>query len=129
MGASPAIAQENAGGANSYDSASGELSTPTIVATAVGVGIVGAIIANNRGGTTVVPDIIDPPPVCNEGEVLVDGECVTPPPVCNEGEVLVDGECVDPGPVVTVTNTVTSTNPVTVTNTVTNTVAVTSTNL
>lgn len=42
---------------------------------------------------------IIPPPVCEEGEELINGVCVEippPPPECKEGQVLVDGVCVEP---------------------------------
>ncbi|MFT7008463.1 MAG: hypothetical protein ACJAXJ_003003, partial [Colwellia sp.] len=71
------------------------------------VGVLGAMVANNRGDSKPV-DIIVPPPVD-----------------CGAGEELVDGECVPVDPTTTVTTTVTATN--TVTSTITNPVTVTAT--
>jgi hypothetical protein len=76
----------------------------TIIAGVVGVGILGAMIANNRGNATIDDD---DDPVCGAGEELVDGECV---PITTT-------------PTTTVTSSVTSS----VTNTMTTPVTVTST--
>ena len=83
------FANDVAGGDNASDSSEGFVTKTKIVAGAVGIGILGAVIANNRGNTTVTPvrpiEPEDPAdPVCGPGEELVDGECtpvVTPPPV------------------------------------------------
>jgi hypothetical protein len=90
--------EENAGGGNAITSALGNMDKSTIAASAVGLTIAGAIIANNRGSA--------------KPEVIIDI-------VCGPGEELVDGECVPVSPPITVTSTVTST--VTGTNTVTST--------
>jgi hypothetical protein len=104
--AGSSFAQENAGGDSASSSAFGDMNKETIVAGVVAVGVLGAMVANNRGDSK--PVVI-----------------ITPPPIqCGAGEELVDGECVPSSPTTTVTtsNTVTSTiaNSVTVTATTTN---------
>lgn len=97
------VAQENAGGSAASSSAFGDLDKPVIVAGAVGVGILAAVVANNRGSVKAV--IIDPPPID------------PPPPVdptCNGSDPLVDGVCVGTTSTVTVTGTGTMTSTMTV---------------
>lgn len=56
-------------------------------------------ITSDWGGYVCGEIVPPPPPVCEEGEVLVDGVCVEipPPPVeCEDDEILVDGICVEP---------------------------------
>lgn len=104
------FSQENAGGSNASHSAQGQLNDGKIVASAVGVAILGAVIANNRGSTTIIPPDPGGPTVpCEAGEELVDGQCV---PVTTTTTVTTT---------VTATSTVTSTvaPPVTVTTTTT----------
>jgi hypothetical protein len=77
------FAQENAGGDSASSSAFGDMNKEKIVAGVVAVGVLGAMVANNRGNAKAAP-IIDIDPICGAGEELVDGECVpivTPPPV------------------------------------------------
>jgi hypothetical protein len=105
--AGSSFAQENAGGDSASSSAFGDMNKETIVAGVVAVGVLGAMVANNRGDSKPVV-IIDPPPVN-----------------CGAGEELVDGECVPVTPTTSVTTTVTATN--TVTSTITNPVTVTAT--
>jgi hypothetical protein len=81
-----------------------------IVAGAVAVGVLGAMVANNRGNAKIEPG---PGPGPGPG----------PDPECGAGEELVDGECVPSAPTTTVTTTVTATN--TVTSTMTTPVTVT----
>jgi len=102
--AGASFAQENAGGDSASSSAFGDINKEDIVAAGVGLGVLGAMAANNRGSSTPGPGP-DPDPTCGAGEELVDGECV---PVT---------------PTTTLTTTVTATN--TVTNTVTTPVTVT----
>lgn len=107
--ASGSFAQENAGGNAASNAASGDMKKEAIVGGVVGVGILAAMVANNRGTVKAAPIvIIDPPPV---------------DPVCGAGEELVDGECVP----VTTTTTVTTTVTNTVTSTMTTPVTVTAT--
>lgn len=100
------FAQENAGGDSASSSAFGDMNKKDIVAGVVAVGVLGAMVANNRGNAKAAP-IIDIDPICGAGEELIDGECV---PVT---------------PTTTVTTTVTASN--TVTSTITNPVTVTAT--
>jgi hypothetical protein len=99
--AGSSFAQENAGGDSASSSAFGDMNKETIVAGVVAVGVLGAMVANNRGDSKPVV-IINPPPI-----------------QCGAGEELVDGECVPSSPTTTVTSTVTVTSsmttPVTVT--------------
>jgi hypothetical protein len=85
--ASNSFAQESAGGQSASDSAFGEIGNEEIVASLVGVGILAAMVANNRGDAKFnEPDGEDPgeDPICGAGEELIDGVCtpvVTPPPL------------------------------------------------
>jgi len=101
-------AKENPGGDDASDSAFGYLNGKKVVAAAVGLGIVGAVVANNRGSAPVI--IVEPPGP---------GPGPGPGPECGAGEELIDGVCVP----VTTTTTVTTTVTNTVTNAVTNTIA------
>jgi hypothetical protein len=101
------FAQENAGGANSSSSSSGNVNGPQIVFGAVGLGVLGGMVSNNRGNSKV-DDIIPP---------------VEPPVECGAGEELIDGDCVP----ITTTTTLTTTVTNTVTNTITTPVTVTAT--
>jgi hypothetical protein len=103
--AGSSFAQENAGGDSAFISAFGDMNKETIVAGAVAVGVLGAMVANNRGDSKPVV-IINPPPI-----------------QCGAGEELVDGECVPVAPTTTLTTTITATN--TVTSTITTPVTVT----
>ncbi|MDU0356100.1 hypothetical protein RS130_21370 [Paraglaciecola aquimarina] len=96
--------QEQTGGNQATNSATGNIANTTIVASAVGVGLVAAVVANNRGN--------------------VKAETVEPIE-CGAGEELVNGVCVPVSTSTTATSTVTATN--TVTSTVTNTVTSTMT--
>jgi hypothetical protein len=107
--AGASFAQENAGGDSATSSAFGDINQKDIVAAGVGIGVIGAMVANNRGNAKAADIIIDPP--------------INPPVECGAGEELVDGECVPVTPTTTLTTTVTATN--TVTNTVTTPVTVT----
>lgn len=102
----PVIAQENPGGLNSINAALGKLSAPQIVAGAVGLGLAGAVVANNRGSTTVVVD-----PGCRSDEVLENGSCVPKPadPECSGSDPLVDGVCIGSETTITVTSSGTTT--------------------
>ena len=104
--ASNAFSEENTGGTAATTTAIGTITEPVVVAAAIGLGVVGAVVANNRGSTPVI--IVDPP-----------GPGPDPDPECGAGEELVDGVCVP----VTTTTTVTTTVTNTVTNAVTNTIA------
>lgn len=101
------IAQENPGGDKASKFASGDIDKPEIVAAAIGLGIIGGMAANTRGGTKDRPVVDDP-----------DDPVEPVDPVCGAGEELVDGECVP----VTITTTATSTTTVTSTNSVTSTI-------
>jgi len=98
------FALENAGGDSAFTTALGSVNKPIILAGAAGLGVLGAVVANNRGTAKLVP-VVTP---------------VEPPVECGAGEELVDGECVPSSPTTTVTSTVTATN--TVTSTVTSTI-------
>jgi hypothetical protein len=108
--AGSSFAQENAGGDSASSSAFGDMNKEKIVAGAVAVGVLGAMVANNRGNAKIEPG---PGPGPGPG----------PDPECGAGEELVDGECVPSAPTTTVTTTVTATN--TVTSTMTTPVTVT----
>jgi hypothetical protein len=71
--ASSSFAQENAGGEAASNSAFGEMNKETIIAGVVGVGILGAMIANNRGNSKTV--IIEETPTCDGSDPLVNGVC------------------------------------------------------
>jgi hypothetical protein len=101
--ASSPFAQEVEGGSSANESTIGGVATPTIVASAVGLGILGAVVANNRGNSVAEIVIENPPIECGAGEELVDGECSPIDPDTTGTNT------------VTATNTVTGTNPVTVT--------------
>jgi hypothetical protein len=68
------FAQENAGGVDLSDSAFGDMNKEVIVAGALGLGILGAVVANNRGSSAPVI-IVEPPIQCGPGEELIDGQC------------------------------------------------------
>ena len=72
--ASSSFAQENAGGQAASNSAFGDMNKETIIAGAVGVGILAAMIANNRGQTKAGPGP-EPEPTCDGSDPLVDGVC------------------------------------------------------
>ena len=105
-----AFSKENTGGTAATTTAIGTITEPVVVAAAIGLGVVGAVVANNRGSTPVI--IVDPP---GPGP----GPGPGPDPECGAGEELIDGVCVP----VTTTTTVTTTVTNTVTNAVTNTIA------
>jgi hypothetical protein len=67
-----AQAQQQAGGVAATTTTVGGISTTVIAATAVGLGLAGAI-ASNSSGTPQVAEPVDPD--CGAGEVLVDGQC------------------------------------------------------
>ncbi|MCF2948423.1 hypothetical protein L0668_09920 [Paraglaciecola aquimarina] len=115
--ASNSFSQENAGGAGASNSASGNVDEPKIVAGAVGITLLAAMIANNRGSTTVIV----PPDGCKVGEIIVDGVCVEPPvdPECNGSDPLVDGVCIGTDTTTTVTGTGTNTRTIEVNTTFT----------
>jgi hypothetical protein len=80
--AGSSFAQENAGGDSASSSAFGDMNKETIVAGVVAIGVLGAMVANNRGDSKSVVIIKDP--ICGAGEELIDGVCVpivTPPPL------------------------------------------------
>ena len=115
---SSAFAQENAGGSSAISSAFGDLDKPKIVVGAVGVGILAAIVANNRGSSTPVPTPgPDPDPDPDPGP---DPD---PDPTCAGEDPLVDGICT--GTTTTVTVTASGTGTATGTSTITNTVTFT----
>lgn len=93
-----AFAQETAGGNTASDSAYGDVDKSTVAAGVVGLAIVGAVIANNRGNAKVAP-VVTPPPI---------------DPTCNGSDPLVDGVCVGTTSTVTVTGTGTMTSTITV---------------
>lgn len=112
--ASGSFAEETAGGTTAFDSAFGDISKPVIVAGSVGLGILGAVIANNRGSSTITTL------VCGDGETLINGVCVSdedpePDPTCNGSDPLVDGICTGTSTTVTVTGTGTGTMTTTIT--------------
>ncbi len=53
--ASNSFAQENAGGANASGFTIGAVTTPVIVGTAVILGVLAAVVSNNRGNPTIAP--------------------------------------------------------------------------
>jgi len=73
--AGSSFAQENSGGEAASSSAFGDMNKEKIVAGVVGVGILGAMIANNRGSTKTVINGPDPEPTCDGSDPLVDGVC------------------------------------------------------
>ena len=82
--AGSSFAQENAGGDAASNFAFGNIDKPIIIAGAVGMGILGAVVANNRGTSTVPPGPgpgpdpdpdPDPDPTCEGSDPLVDGVC------------------------------------------------------
>jgi hypothetical protein len=105
--ASNSFAQESAGGQSASDSAFGEIGNEEIVASLVGVGILAAMVANNRGDAKFnEPDGEDP--ICGAGEELIDGVCtpvVTPPPLTTSVSTSVTSTTTTP---VTVSATTTS---------------------
>lgn len=103
-----AFSKENTGGTAATTTAIGTITEPVVVAAAIGLGVVGAVVANNRGSAPVI--IVEPPGP---------GPGPGPGPECGAGEELIDGVCVP----VTTTTTVTTTVTNTVTNAVTNTIA------
>jgi hypothetical protein len=96
--AGSSFAQENAGGDSASSSAFGDMNKEKIVAGAVAVGVLGAMVANNRGNAKPVV-IVDPPPV---------------DPTCSGSDPLVDGVCTGTTTTVTVSGTGTGTTTVTV---------------
>jgi hypothetical protein len=96
--AGSSFAQENAGGDSASSSAFGDMNKETIVAGVVAVGVLGAMVANNRGDSKPVV-IIEPPP----------------DPTCSGSDPLVDGVCTGTTTTVTVSGTGTTTVPVTFT--------------
>jgi hypothetical protein len=96
------FAQENPGGADASGFTLGKVTTPVIVGTAVGLGVLAAVVSNNRGNSKIEPG---PGPGPGPGP--------DPDPECGAGEELVDGECVPVTPTSTLTTTVTATNAVT----------------
>jgi hypothetical protein len=94
--ASSSFAQENAGGDSASSSAFGDMNKETIVAGVVAVGVLGAMVANNRGNAKV-DDIV----------VIID-------PTCSGSDPLVDGVCTGTTTTVTVTGTGTGTTTLTV---------------
>jgi len=100
--ASGSFAQENAGGDSAFTTALGSINKPIIVAGAVGLGVLGAVVANNRGTAKLVP--VEPPV-----EPPVD-----PDPACSGSDPLVDGICTGTTTTVTVTASGTGTTTVTV---------------
>jgi len=110
--ASNSFAEESATGGAATTSTIGAITTPVIVATTVGLGIVGAIAANNSGTSIVAIT-----PTCTDGQTLVNGVCVNDPepnPTCNGSDPLVDGVCTGTTTTVTVTGTGTMTSTITV---------------
>jgi hypothetical protein len=92
------FAQENPGGDDASGSALGPVTKPVIVGTTVGLGVLAAMVSNNRGGSKIEPG---------------PGPGPDPDPECGAGEELVDGECVPVTPTSTLTTTVTATSSVT----------------
>ena len=99
--AGSSVAQENAGGVNASDSAFGNIDKEKIVVGAVGVGILAALVANNRGNVKAVPPGPGPDP--------------DPEPTCSGSDPLVDGVCTGTTTTVTVSGTMTVNVPVTFT--------------
>ena len=76
LSANVATAQDSAGGAGATNSTFGAMNQDTIATGAVGLAVLGAVIANNRGSIAAAP-VIDPPdePMCEGDDPLVDGVC------------------------------------------------------
>jgi hypothetical protein len=91
------FAQENAGGDSASSSAFGDMNKETIVAGVVAVGVLGAMVANNRGNA-------------KDDDIVVIIE-----PTCSGSDPLVDGVCTGTTTTVTVSGTGTTTVPVTFT--------------
>ena len=98
--AGSSFAQENAGGDSASSSAFGDMNKEKIVAGVVAVGVLGAMVSNNRGNAK-----IEPGPGPGPG----------PDPTCSGSDPLVDGVCTGTTTTVTVSGTGTTTVPVTFT--------------
>ncbi|PKH00947.1 hypothetical protein [Paraglaciecola sp. MB-3u-78] len=98
--AGSSFAQEKTGGLDALGSAFGAVATPVIVVTAVGLGVLAAVVSNNRGNSK-----IEPGPGPGPG----------PDPTCSGSDPLVDGVCTGTTTTVTVSGTGTTTVPVTFT--------------
>ncbi len=86
-------------GATAQDNGeAGGVTAGTIATGVVGLGLVAAVVSNNRGSS----DIIEEPPVTTD-------------PTCNDGDDLVDGSCVGSTTTLTETVTVSGTQTVTIT--------------
>ena len=94
------FAQENPGGADASGSALGAVTTPVIVGTTVGLGVLAAMVSNNRGNSKIEPG---------------PGPGPDPDPTCSGSDPLVDGVCTGTTTTVTVSGTGTTTVPVTFT--------------
>jgi len=96
------FALENAGGDSAFTTALGSVNKPIILAGAAGLGVLGAVVANNRGTAKLVPVVtpVEPP--------------VEPDPACSGSDPLVDGICTGTTTTVTVTASGTGTTTVTV---------------
>lgn len=100
-----AVAQDESGASSS--SALGSVTAGTVATAAVGVGVLAAVVSNNRGSADIDDpvDPVDPDPTCNDGDELVDGVCVNTT-VSVTDTVTVSG-----------TQTITVTTPITVVST------------
>lgn len=64
-------------GATAQDNGeAGGVTAGTIATGVVGLGLVAAVVSNNRGSSDIIVDPVDPDPTCNDGDDLVDGSCV-----------------------------------------------------
>ncbi|MBU3023861.1 hypothetical protein [Aestuariibacter sp. A3R04] len=68
-----AVAEDEAGATTL--GALGNVTGEQVATGVVGLGVLAAIISNNRGSSDIV-DPVDPDPTCNDGDELVDGVCV-----------------------------------------------------
>jgi len=72
---SSSFAVETAGGLKATTKATGTITAPVIIKASAAIGMLGALVANNRGNAKA--EIVVPPvdPTCNGSDPLVDGVC------------------------------------------------------
>lgn len=64
-------------GATAQDNGeAGGVTAGTIATGVVGLGLVAAVVSNNRGSSDIIDEPVTPDPTCNDGDDLVDGSCV-----------------------------------------------------
>lgn len=56
--------------------AAGGVTAGVVGTAAVGLGVLAAVVSNNRGSADIDDGVVDPDPTCNDGDDLVDGSCV-----------------------------------------------------